>query len=62
LWDGYDDAGKFVAYGEYEVEATASTFTTSVSSSVRVRVEPPTPLLAARRQAGDKTTTSYRPN
>ena len=62
LWDGYDDVGKFVAYGEYEVEATASTFTTSVSSSVRVRVEPPVPLLAARRQAGDKTTTSYRPN
>lgn len=62
LWDGYDDAGHFAAFGEYEVEATASTFTTSVSSSVRVRVEPPLPLLAARRQAEDRTATSYRPN
>jgi hypothetical protein len=62
VWDGYDDGGNFVAHGDYEVEATASTFTTSVSSSVRVRVEPPTPLLAPRRQAGDRTTTSYRPN
>ena len=62
MWDGYDDAGAFVAYGEYEIEATASTFTTSVSSSVRVRVAPPMPLLAARRQAEDRTRTSYRPN
>ena len=62
MWDGYDDAGSFAAFGEYEVEATASTLTTSVSSSVRVRVEPPMPLLAARRQAGDRTATSYRPN
>jgi flagellar hook assembly protein FlgD len=62
LWDGYDDGGDFVPYGEYEVEATASTFTTSVSSSVRVRVEPSMPLLAAHRQAEDRTTTSYRPN
>jgi flagellar hook assembly protein FlgD len=62
MWDGYDDAGNFAAFGEYEIEATASTFTTSVSSSVRVRVEPPMPLLAARRQAEDRTATSYRPN
>jgi hypothetical protein len=61
-WDGYDDSGTFVAFGEYEIEATASTFTTSVSSSVRVRVEPPLPLLAAHRQTEDRTRTSYRPN
>jgi flagellar hook assembly protein FlgD len=62
VWDGYDDAGSLVPYGVYEVEATAGTLTTSVSSSVSVHVEPPMPLLAARRQAGDRTAASSRPN
>jgi flagellar hook assembly protein FlgD len=51
VWDGYDDEGMIASYGAYEIEATASTFTTSVSSSVRVQVEPSSPLLSARRQS-----------
>ena len=62
VWDGYDDAGALAPYGTYEIEATASTLTTSVSSSVSVSVEPPTPLLGARRRTGDQATTAYRPN
>jgi len=62
VWDGYDDAGGLVPYGTYEIEATASTLTTSVSSSVSVSVEPPTPLLGARRRTGGQATTAYRPN
>jgi len=51
VWDGRDDDGNLVPLGLYEVEATASTLTTSVSSTVQVRVDMPTPLLAGRRQA-----------
>jgi flagellar hook assembly protein FlgD len=54
-WDGIDDAGNVVSFGVYEVEATASTLTTSVSSSVRLQVEPSTPLLSGRRQTTDRT-------
>ena len=57
VWDGFGDDGKVVPHGGYEVEATASTLTTSVSSSVRVQVEMPRPLLAARR-TGERATTS----
>jgi hypothetical protein len=46
LWDGYDDDGRIAAYGDYEVEATASTLTTSVTSSVRVQVLPPQAMLS----------------
>ena len=56
VWDGIDDAGNVVPFGVYEVEATASTMTTSVSSSVRLLVEPATPLLSGRRQTTDRTT------
>ena len=38
-WDGCDDEGHVVPAGMYEVEATASTLTTSVRSAVRVRVK-----------------------
>jgi flagellar hook assembly protein FlgD len=55
VWDGYDDAGQLAAYGVYEVEATASTLTMSVSSSVRVGVEPATPLLGAQRGVGGQS-------
>jgi flagellar hook assembly protein FlgD len=54
-WDGINDAGKVVSFGVYEVEATASTLTTAVSSSVRLQVEPSTPLLSGRRQTTDRT-------
>jgi flagellar hook assembly protein FlgD len=55
VWDGIDDVGRAVPFGVYEIEATASTLTTSVSSSVRLQVEPTTPLLSARQQAQDRT-------
>lgn len=55
VWDGYDDAGQLAEYGTYEVEATASTFTTSVRSSVRIGVEPPTPLLSAQHAVGERS-------
>jgi flagellar hook assembly protein FlgD len=55
VWDGIDDVGSMVPIGVYEVEATASTLTTSVSSSVRLQVEPSTPLLGARQQTTDRT-------
>ena len=59
MWDGYDDAGKLAVYGVYEVEATASTLTTSVSSTVRVGVEPVTPLLSARQSVGGQSRVSH---
>jgi hypothetical protein len=58
VWDGYDDAGQMAAYGTYEVEATASTLTTSVSSSVRVGIEPAVPLLSAQRSVWGQASTS----
>jgi len=59
VWDGVDDLGSVVPYGIYEVEATASTLTTSVSSSVRLEVAPAgQPTLVGRRYAGDRTMTS----
>lgn len=58
VWDGLNDEGQIVPLGGYEVEATASTLTTSVRSSVRIQVEAPTPLLAGRRQTSDRTTIS----
>jgi flagellar hook assembly protein FlgD len=61
VWDGRDDDGRLVSYGLYEVEATASTLTTSVGSTVRVGFEPATPLLAARRQAGERRGAGYGP-
>jgi hypothetical protein len=57
VWDGRDDDGRVVPFGAYEVEATASTLTTSVGSSVQVQMEAAMPLLVARRQTGDRTTT-----
>jgi hypothetical protein len=60
VWDGYDDAGQLVTFGSYEVEATASTLTTSVRSSVRVGVEPSTPLLSARQSVGEQARMSRR--
>ena len=39
VWDGCDDEGNVVPSGLYEAEATASTLTTSVSSTVQVWVE-----------------------
>ncbi len=59
VWDGRDDDGNPVAYGAYEIEATASTFTTSVSSSVLVQVEPPRPLLVGRRRDEGYTAQSH---
>jgi len=56
VWDGLDDTGNVVPFGSYEVEATASTLTTSVSSSVRLQVQSATPLLMGRRQTSDRTT------
>ena len=58
MWDGYDDAGQLAAYGAYEIEATASTLTTSVRSSIRVGVEPATPLLSAQRSVGEQSRVS----
>jgi hypothetical protein len=55
VWDGYDDAGRFAPFGTYEVEATASTLTTSVRSSVRVGIEPVTPVLPAQRSVGERS-------
>jgi len=55
VWDGYDDAGQLAAFGTYEVEATASILTTSVRSSVRVGIEPATPLLPAQRSVGEQS-------
>jgi hypothetical protein len=55
VWDGYDDGGQLAGYGTYEVEATASTLTTSVRSSVRIGVEPATPVLSAQRRVGERS-------
>lgn len=52
VWDGRDDDGNLAPLGMYEAEATASTFTTSVSSTVPIRVESSVPLLTGRREAG----------
>jgi flagellar hook assembly protein FlgD len=56
VWDALDDAGELVPYGVYEIEATASTLTTSVSSSVSLQVEPAAPLMVGRRQSRDRST------
>ena len=58
VWDGKDDQGNVVSMGVYEAEATASTLTTSVGSTVQIRVDTAKPLLAARRQSTDQATTS----
>jgi hypothetical protein len=58
VWDGRNDDGFLVPLGLYEAEATASTLTTSVSSTVQVRVDSSTPLLVGRRQAGDRQATT----
>ena len=58
VWDGRGDDETLVPAGLYEVEATASTLTTSVSSTVQVRVESSTPLLVGRRQTGDRSQTA----
>ena len=58
VWDGHGDDDTFVPVGLYEAEATASTLTTSVSSTVQVRVESATPLLVGRRQNGDRSRTA----
>jgi flagellar hook assembly protein FlgD len=56
VWDGCDDAGQLCEYGTYEVEATASTLTTSVGSSIRVAIEPPaTPFLSAQRGVSERS-------
>lgn len=58
VWDGRNDDGRSAPSGIYEIEATASTLTTSVSSTVRLEVQPFAPLLMGRRQARDRTTLS----
>jgi flagellar hook assembly protein FlgD len=58
VWDGVDDLGGAVPFGIYEIEATASTLTTSVSSTVRLEVAPAPPPLVGRRQVGDRTISS----
>jgi hypothetical protein len=55
VWDGYDDVGRLAEYGAYEIEATASTLTTSVRSSIRVGVEPKIALLPAQRSVGEQS-------
>jgi flagellar hook assembly protein FlgD len=60
VWDGCNDEGRLVPHGVYEVEATASTLTTSVSSSVRLQVDTITSLVAARRYTGDGVAASFR--
>lgn len=52
VWDGRNDDGNMAPLGLYEVEATASTLTTSVSSTVPIRVEASVPLLPGRRETG----------
>lgn len=59
VWDGRDDDGKAVPLGLYEVEATASTLTTSVSSTVQVRVDTQVPLLGIRRETSRTTAGDY---
>jgi flagellar hook assembly protein FlgD len=59
VWDGCDDQGVVVPAGVYEIEATASTFTTAVSSSVRVEVEAPSGQRAGRRGRRRTETSSY---
>jgi hypothetical protein len=56
-WDGLDDEGELASAGLYEIEATASTLTTSASSTVRLQVQPPAPVLVGRRQATDRART-----
>ncbi len=52
VWDGRDDEGNLVPVGLYEAEATARTLTTSVSSTVQVRLDTAVPLLMGRRETG----------
>jgi len=56
VWDGVDDSGAIVPAGVYEIEATASTLTTAVSSSVRVQMEPAMPVMIGRQRVGDRAT------
>lgn len=59
VWDGRDDQGNPVPLGLYEIEATASTLTTSVSSTVQVRVDTPVPLLTGRQTDRTSATSGY---
>jgi flagellar hook assembly protein FlgD len=60
VWNGLDDEGMIVPFGAYEIEATASTLTTSVSSSVRLEFQAASPRLVERRQSSDRTSMTSR--
>jgi len=62
VWDGRGDDGNAVPNGVYEIEATARTLTTAVSSSVRVSVETPRPSHVSRITARDRQTLESRSN
>jgi len=60
VWNGLDDEGMVVPFGSYEVEATASTLTTSVSSSVRLEFQSASPRLVERRQSSGRASITPR--
>ena len=62
VWDGRGDGGNAVSNGVYEIEASARTLTTSVSSSVRVSVDTPRPAHVSRLTARERQTVSSRSN
>jgi hypothetical protein len=60
VWNGLDDEGMVVPFGSYEIEATASTLTTSVSSSVRLDFQAMSSRLVERRQSSGRTSIAPR--
>lgn len=55
IWDGRDGRAHMVPNGLYEVEATASTLTTAVSSSIQVQVDASVAYLPARHREWQET-------
>jgi flagellar hook assembly protein FlgD len=60
VWNGLDEEGMIVPFGAYEIEATASTLTTLVSSSVRLEFQAAPPRLTERRRSTDRPSLSSR--
>ena len=55
VWDGRDSHAQTVSNGVYEIEASASTLTTAVSSSVQMQVDTSVAYLPARQQQWQET-------